>query len=84
MEMTNKFLKSSAKHDGNDLSSVVQQGGHWCICAWAFASAVTRDPKNLHGLKLGACSYVGRVSVGKGGPRGEAELIVFVLLEHVV
>jgi len=52
--MSEKFLQSSAKYDGNDLHSVVRDGGHWCICAWAFASAVTRDPKNLEGIEL-AC-----------------------------
>merc|ERR1712100_407113 len=52
--MSDKFLKASAKHDGNDLSSVVHAGGHWCICAWAFASAVTRDPDHLEGIEL-AC-----------------------------
>merc|ERR1712146_851392 len=45
--MSDKFLAQSAKHDGNDLRSVVKSGGHWCICAWAFASAVTRDPVHL-------------------------------------
>jgi uncharacterized protein (DUF2237 family) len=52
--MSEKFLASSAKYDGNDLHSVVKQGGHWCICAWAFASAVTRDPTTLEGIEL-AC-----------------------------
>jgi len=42
--MSQKFLESSAKYDANDLSSVVSEGGHWCICAWAWASAVSRDP----------------------------------------
>ncbi len=42
--MSEQFLASSARHDANDLSSVVNAGGHWCICAWAWASAVTRDP----------------------------------------
>jgi uncharacterized protein (DUF2237 family) len=41
VEMSQEFLQRSASVDGNDLSSVVQRGGHWCICAWAFASAVT-------------------------------------------
>merc|ERR1711968_224881 len=50
--MSDEFLKSSAKNDANDLSSVTQPGGHWCICAWAFASAVERDPKNLQGITL--------------------------------
>ena len=44
--MTEEFLKNSAMDDGNDLSSVVSAGGHWCICAWAWASAVQRDPTN--------------------------------------
>lgn len=52
VKMSEKFLKQSASHDGNDLSPVVQNGGHWCICAWAFASAVSRDPKNIEGLEL--------------------------------
>ena len=30
----------------------MQAGGHWCICAWAFASAVERDPTNLQGIEL--------------------------------
>lgn len=50
--MTEKFLEESARYDGNDLSSVVQPGGHWCICAWAWASAVTRDPSSAEGLQL--------------------------------
>ena len=52
--MSDKFLKASAKKDGNDLSSVVQAGGHWCICAWAFAGAVARDPEHIEGIEL-AC-----------------------------
>merc|ERR1719258_588591 len=52
VKMSEDFLLSSAKNDANDLSSVVQPGGHWCICAWAFASAVERDPKNLQGIEL--------------------------------
>jgi len=52
--MSDKFLKASAKKDGNDLSSVVQAGGHWCICAWAFAGAVARDPAHIEGIEL-AC-----------------------------
>merc|ERR1712193_557521 len=46
------FLQSSATYDSNDLSSVVQEGGHWCICAWAWASAVSRDPVNFEGIQL--------------------------------
>jgi uncharacterized protein (DUF2237 family) len=50
--MSDEFLTNSAEKDGNDLSSVVAGGGHWCICAWAFASAVQRDPENLEGIHL--------------------------------
>jgi hypothetical protein len=50
--MSNSFLASSAEYDANDLSSVVQEGGHWCICAWAWASAVSRDPVNYEGIVL--------------------------------
>lgn len=50
--MSEKFLKSSATHDNNDLSSVVKPGGNWCICAWAWASAVQRDPASRQDLKL--------------------------------
>ena len=50
--MSQKFLDNSASKDGNDLSSVVQPGGHWCICAWAWASAVERDPSEHEGLDL--------------------------------
>ena len=50
--MSRQFLKSSAKYDANDLSSVVDEGGHWCICAWAWAAAVSRDPENYENLKL--------------------------------
>jgi len=50
--MSQQFLSNSAEKDGNDLSSVVHAGGHWCICAWAFASAVHRDNKTLEGLEL--------------------------------
>ena len=52
VEVSEKFLKSSASNDGNDLTSVVKPGGHWCICAWAWASAVERDPANKQDLKL--------------------------------
>lgn len=48
--MSDEFLKKSAEHDANDLSSVVQAGGHWCICAWAWASAVQRDPEKFEGV----------------------------------
>ncbi|KAJ1641456.1 hypothetical protein T492DRAFT_919707 [Pavlovales sp. CCMP2436] len=50
--MSTDFLKTSTIHDRNDLSSVVSHGGHWCICAWAFASAVSRDPTKLEGIEL--------------------------------
>jgi uncharacterized protein (DUF2237 family)/glutaredoxin len=50
--MSTTFLQSSAEYDSNDLSSVVQEGGHWCICAWAWASAVSRDPVNYEGIIL--------------------------------
>ena len=50
--MSDEFLQKSAQHDANDLSSVVQAGGHWCICAWAWASAVQRDPSNYEGITL--------------------------------
>jgi len=50
--MSQKFLEQSAKHDANDLSSVVNEGGHWCICAWAWASAVQRDPEGKEGIVL--------------------------------
>jgi len=50
--MSDEFLKQSAKHDANDLSSVVQSGGHWCICAWAWAAAVKRDPSSFEGITL--------------------------------
>merc|ERR1712156_32254 len=52
VEMTDYFIKQSARYDKNDLSGVVQQGGHWCICAWAWASAVQRDPVNFEGITL--------------------------------
>merc|ERR1711908_46822 len=48
VEMSHDFLVSSTQNDHNDLSPVVSQGGHWCICAWAFASAVTRDQGSDH------------------------------------
>jgi hypothetical protein len=50
--MSQQFLDNSAQQDANDLSSVVQPGGHWCICAWAFAAAVQRDPQTLEGIEL--------------------------------
>jgi len=50
--MDQQFLESSAEKDGNDLSSVVSHGEHWCVCAWAWASAVERDPVAYEGLTL--------------------------------
>ena len=50
--VSEQFLESSKTNDRNDLSSVVQPGGHWCICAWACASAVQRDPSRIQGLEL--------------------------------
>ena len=50
--MGEQFLRASAQHDANDLSSVVSAGGHWCICAWAWASAVSRDPSRHEGITL--------------------------------
>jgi len=50
--MSDKFLRESAEHDANDLTSVVRAGGHWCICAWAFAAAVQRDPAAHEGITL--------------------------------
>lgn len=61
VEMTKSFLRTSASDDGNDLSSVVQQGGHWCICAWAFASAVAHDPTGIQGIKLDCNSTNGNL-----------------------
>jgi len=52
VKMSDKFLKASASKDGNDLSSVVKPGGRWCVCAWAFASAVKRNPALLEGIEL--------------------------------
>uniref|UniRef100_A0A7S0SZT9 Uncharacterized protein n=1 Tax=Mantoniella antarctica TaxID=81844 RepID=A0A7S0SZT9_9CHLO len=52
VKMDEKFLASSAEKDGNDLSSVVGHGEHWCICAWAWAGAVQRDPEGYEGLTL--------------------------------
>ena len=50
--MSDEFLTASATHDANDLRSVVKAGGHWCICAWAWAAAVQRDPANYEGITL--------------------------------
>ena len=50
VKVTDKFLGNSANQDANPLP--VSNGGHWCICAWAFASAVQRDPQHQEGLKL--------------------------------
>jgi len=52
VRMDERFLANSASVDGNDLSSVVGHGEHWCVCAWAFASAVDRDPTGMEGLQL--------------------------------
>jgi len=52
VSMSQKFLESSRNHDANDLTSVVSEGGHWCICAWAWASAVSRDPDNMEGITI--------------------------------
>lgn len=52
VSMSQKFLDASRDHDSNDLSSVVAEGGHWCICAWAWASAVSRDPINMEGIRI--------------------------------
>ena len=56
VKMDAKFLSASATRDANDLSSVVKPGERWCVCAWAFASAVERDPKTMEGLEL-QCEY---------------------------
>ena len=50
--MSDTFLEQSARHDANDLRSVVSAGGRWCICAWAWASAVQRDPRRYEGITL--------------------------------
>ena len=80
--MDEEFLASSAAHDGNDLSSVVAHGERWCVCAWAWASAVERDPARTEGLRL-ECeesnaklrevyqSYIDR-GEGMTGPTGQA------------
>merc|ERR1711920_405254 len=52
VSMSQKFLDASKTYDRNDLSSVVSDGGHWCICAWAWASAVSRDPNNMEGITI--------------------------------
>lgn len=52
VQVTQTFLDNSKNNDGNDLSSVVSAGQNWCICAWAFASAVVRDSSNAEGLIL--------------------------------
>uniref|UniRef100_A0A6T0XAU3 Uncharacterized protein n=1 Tax=Alexandrium monilatum TaxID=311494 RepID=A0A6T0XAU3_9DINO len=59
--MSEHFLQQSAQQDVNDLSPVVQPGGHWCICAWAWASAVERDPKGAEGLQLDCNATNGRL-----------------------
>jgi uncharacterized protein (DUF2237 family) len=55
------FLQSSVTHDANDLTSVVAAGGHWCICAWAWASAVSRDPENMEGIAIDCQRTNGRL-----------------------
>jgi len=52
VSMSQQFLQSSRLHDRNDLSSVVSEGGHWCICAWAWASAASRDPVSMEGIVI--------------------------------
>jgi len=52
VKMSSEFLETSAAQDGNDLSSVVDNGGYWCICAWAWAAAVQRDSSGYEGLEL--------------------------------
>jgi len=52
VRMSNKFIAQSALIDKNDLSSVTSEGQHWCICAWAWASSVARDPIGFEGIKL--------------------------------
>eukprot|EP00928_Gymnodinium_smaydae_P087009 TRINITY_DN71372_c0_g1_i1.p1 TRINITY_DN71372_c0_g1~~TRINITY_DN71372_c0_g1_i1.p1 ORF type:complete len:215 (+),score=43.94 TRINITY_DN71372_c0_g1_i1:148-792(+) len=50
--MSDEFLNNSKNEDNNDLRPAVSAGGHWCICAWAFASAVQRGGNTIEGLKL--------------------------------
>ena len=50
--MSDDFLSNSSYYDNNDLTSVTEAGSNWCICAWAWASAVERDPENYEGLDL--------------------------------
>jgi len=59
--MSSDFLESSKTKDSNDLSSVVSAGGHWCICAWAWASAVKRDPQKFEHLHLDCKRTNGRL-----------------------
>jgi len=59
--ISDTFLRSSATHDANDLTSVVAAGGHWCICAWAWASAVSRDPENMEGIEIDCQRTNGRL-----------------------
>merc|ERR1711990_709929 len=59
--MSKAFLESSATYDANDLTSVVNVGGHWCICAWAWASAVSRDPQNMEGIEIDCARTNGRL-----------------------
>eukprot|EP00746_Dinoflagellata_sp_MGD_P075709 gnl/MRDRNA2_/MRDRNA2_30445_c0_seq1.p1 gnl/MRDRNA2_/MRDRNA2_30445_c0~~gnl/MRDRNA2_/MRDRNA2_30445_c0_seq1.p1 ORF type:complete len:222 (-),score=35.82 gnl/MRDRNA2_/MRDRNA2_30445_c0_seq1:121-786(-) len=50
VQLSSQFVQQSKARDGSDLTQF--EGQHWCICAWAFASAVARDPTNIEGLKL--------------------------------
>lgn len=59
--MSKTFLESSAAYDANDLTSVVDVGGHWCICAWAWASAVSRDPETMEGIDIDCHRTNGRL-----------------------
>eukprot|EP00444_Apocalathium_aciculiferum_P063558 CAMPEP_0183597144 /NCGR_PEP_ID=MMETSP0371-20130417/176389_1 /TAXON_ID=268820 /ORGANISM="Peridinium aciculiferum, Strain PAER-2" /LENGTH=198 /DNA_ID=CAMNT_0025809075 /DNA_START=14 /DNA_END=610 /DNA_ORIENTATION=- len=59
--MSSTFLSSSAQADKNDLRSVVGPGGRWCICAWAWASAVSRDPDSFEGFSLDCDRTNGRL-----------------------
>jgi len=59
--MSKTFLESSATYDANNLTSVVDAGGHWCICAWAWASAVSRDPENMEGIAIDCQRTNGRL-----------------------
>jgi uncharacterized protein (DUF2237 family) len=47
-----EFLAIGAEDPVTDLSTIVQENGHWCIGAWDFARVVAADPVNLEGLKI--------------------------------